>query len=57
MIAQMKGAKGATLVEVMKTTGWQPHMVGRFVGLQGKKGCEKIESSKSEDGQRTYRIK
>jgi len=57
VIALMKRAKGATLAEIMKTTGWQPHTVRGFVSILGKKGGEKIESSKSADGERTYKIK
>jgi len=57
VIALMKRAKGATLAEIMKATGWQPHTVRGFVSILGSKGGEKIESSKSADGERTYKIK
>jgi len=57
VIAMMKRAKGATLAEIMKATGWQPHTVRGFVSILGKKGSEKIESSKTADGERTYKIK
>ena len=43
----MKRAKGATLPEIMKATGWQPHTVRGFVSILGGKGGEKIESSKN----------
>jgi len=56
VIAMMKRAKGATLVEIMETTGWQPHTVRGFVSLLGSKGGEKIESSKNAAGERSYRI-
>ena len=56
VIAMLKRAKGATLAEIMKETGWQPHTVRGFVTILGKKGEEKIESSKSADGERTYKI-
>jgi len=56
VIAMMKRAKGATLAEIMKATGWQPHTVRGFVSLLGSKGGEKIESSKSTAGERSYRI-
>ena len=56
VIEMMKRAKGATLPEIMKATGWQPHTVRGFVGILGSKGGEKIESSKNAAGERTYRI-
>ena len=52
----MKRAKGATLAEIMKATGWQAHTVRGFVSILGSKGGEKIESSKNEAGERTYHI-
>jgi hypothetical protein len=55
VIAMMKRAKGATLAEIMKETGWQAHTVRGFVSILGKNG-EKIESSKSDAGERTYKI-
>jgi hypothetical protein len=56
VIALMKRAKGATLPEIMKATGWQPHTVRGFVSILGSKGGEKIESSKNAAGERTYKI-
>jgi len=56
VIALMKRAKGATLTEIMKAAGWQAHTVRGFLSILGKKGGEKIESSKSADGERTYKI-
>ena len=56
VIALMNRAKGATLAEIMKATGWQPHTVRGFVSILGKKGGEKIESLKNTEGERTYRI-
>jgi hypothetical protein len=56
VIAMMKRAKGMTLAEIMTATGWQPHTVRGFVSILGSKGGEKIESSKSADGERTYKI-
>jgi hypothetical protein len=56
VIAMMKRAKGATLAEIMATTGWQAHTVRGFVSILGSKGGEKIESSKSAAGERTYKI-
>ena len=57
VIAMMKRAKGATLAEIMKETGWQAHTVRGFVSILGSKGGEKIESSKNAEGNRTYKIK
>jgi hypothetical protein len=56
VIALMKRAKGATLAEIMRATGWQPHTVRGFVSILGSKGGEKIESSKNAAGERTYKI-
>ena len=57
VIALMKRAKGATLAEIMAATKWQPHTVRGFVSILGSKGGENIESFKSADGERTYKIK
>jgi hypothetical protein len=56
VIALMERAKGATLPEIRKATGWQPHTVRGFVSILGSKGGEKIESSKNAAGERTYKI-
>jgi len=56
VITMMKRAKGATLPEIMKATGWQAHTVRGFVSILGSKGGEKIESSKNAAGERTYKI-
>ena len=56
VIAMMKRAKGATLPEIMKATGWQAHTVRGFVSILGSKGEEKIESSENAAGERTYKI-
>ena len=52
----MKRAKGASLAEIMKATGWPPHTVRGFVSILGSKGGEKIESLKSAESERVYRI-
>ena len=57
VIILMKRAKGATLAEIMKATGWQAHTVRGFISILGKKGGEKIESSRSADGERIYKTK
>ena len=51
----MNRAKGATLAEIIEATGWQAHTVRGFVSILGSKGGEKVESSKSASGERTYR--
>ena len=53
----MKRGKGARLAEIMKATGWQAHTVRGFVSILGSNGGEKIESSKSANDERTYKIK
>jgi hypothetical protein len=55
VIALMKRPKGATLAEIMKATGWQPHTVRGFVSILGSKGGEKVESARN-DTERIYRI-
>jgi hypothetical protein len=56
VIAMMRRAKGATLPEIVKATGWQKHTVRGFVSILASKGGEKIESSKNAAGERTYKI-
>ena len=49
--------EGATLADLTKATGWQPHSVRGFLSAQvGKKLGLKLKSSKREDGQRVYQI-
>jgi len=48
-------AKGATLAEIMKETGWQAHSVRGFLSTAAKKHGLTIDSHKSEDGQRVYK--
>jgi hypothetical protein len=56
-ILEMIGrAKGATLAEIMKATDWQAHSVRGFISTAAKKHNVKIESSKSEAGDRVYKI-
>src|SRR5713226_5263503 len=48
---------GATLKELMKATGWQPHSVRGFIsGTLGKKMGLAVASAKGEDGERSYSI-
>ena len=48
--------KGATLAEIMKATEWQAHSVRGFLSTAAKHGI-KIESTKTETGDRVYSIK
>jgi hypothetical protein len=56
VIAMMKRAKGVTLAEIVEATGWQKHTVRGFVSILGRKGGQKVESSKNTAGERSYRI-
>jgi hypothetical protein len=49
-------SKGATLAEIMTATGWQAHSVRGFVSTATKKHQLKIESSKTEAGDRVYKM-
>jgi len=49
-------AKGASLAEIMKATDWQAHSVRGFISTASKKHGVKIESSKSESGDRVYHL-
>ena len=56
-ILEMIGrAKGATLGELMKTTGWKAHSVRGFISVARKKHRKKIESSKNEAGDCFYKV-
>jgi len=55
-IAMMRRKDGATLKEMMAAFGWQAHTTRGFVSILGSKGGYKIESSKSEAGDRVYKI-
>ena len=53
----LKRPGGVTLKELMKATGWQPHSVRGFLsGTIGKKMGTPVESFKSGDGERSYRL-
>ena len=54
----LKQPGGATLKELMKATGWQPHSVRGFLsGTVGKKMGLAVTSTKGENGERSYSIK
>ena len=53
----MRRKDGATLSEIAKATDWQNHSIRGFVsGHVIKKLGLKVESTKSDAGERTYRI-
>ena len=56
ILALIGRSQGATLGEIRKTTGWQAHSVRGFLSTAAKKHSLQIESSKTEAGDRVYRI-
>ena len=53
----LKRPAGATLDQIIKATGWQPHTVrGFFAGALKKRLGIEVTSEKREDGTRLYRI-
>src|SRR6202790_1063207 len=64
--AESKGAKileligrpkGASLAEIVKATDWQKHSIRGFLSTAAKKHGLKIESTKTESGDRVYQTK
>jgi hypothetical protein len=54
----LKRPGGASLKELMKTTGWQPHSVRGFLsGTIGKRMGLPLTSTKGEGEERTYSLK
>src|SRR5713226_8063509 len=49
--------KGATLAEIGKATDWQKHSIRGFLSTAAKKHGLKIDSTKTETGDRVYQIK
>src|SRR5579864_2861738 len=47
--------KGATLPEIKKEVAWQAHSVRGYLSTAAKKHSIKIESTKNDAGERTYR--
>jgi hypothetical protein len=57
ILGLLKRPGGATLKELLKATGWQPHSVRGFLsGAVGKKMKTPVESFKNSDGERAYQI-
>jgi hypothetical protein len=53
----LKRPNGATMKELMKTTGWQPHSLRGFLfGTVGKKLRLAVTSTKGVDGERSYSL-
>jgi hypothetical protein len=56
ILALISRPKGATLAEIVKATDWQAHSVRGFISTAAKKHKLKIESAKTEAGDRVYTI-
>jgi hypothetical protein len=57
ILALLQQAKGATLDEIMRATGWQAHSVRGFIsGNLGKRMGLKVNSTRRSGGERSYRI-
>ncbi len=57
LVALLQREDGATVPEMMEATGWQAHSVrGAMAGALKKKLKLNIASSKTEGGERRYRI-
>jgi hypothetical protein len=57
ILTLLKQAKGATLDEIMRATGWQAHSVRGFIsGNLGKRMGLKVNSTRRSGGERSYRI-
>ena len=57
IVELLRRKEGATLGDLTKATGWQPHSVRGFLSAQvSKKLGLKLASTKREDGQRVYQI-
>ena len=57
LIALLRSAPGATIVQMTKLTGWQPHSVrGTISGVLRKKLGLAVSCTAGESGVRVYRI-
>jgi hypothetical protein len=53
----LRRPEGATIAQLVKATGWQPHTVrGAMAGALKKRLGIEIKSEKPEDGERVYRV-
>ena len=57
ILALIGRPKGATLAEIQKAMDWQAHSVRGFLSTVAKKQGLKIESTKTDAGDRVYSIK
>jgi hypothetical protein len=57
ILALIGRPKGATLAEIVKATDWQKHSIRGFLSTAAKKHGLKIESTKTEAGDRVYQIR
>ena len=58
VLDMLKRPEGATLQEIMSVTGWMAHSVRGFLsGALGKKMGLTVESFRTPDGARSYRLK
>jgi len=58
ILEMLKRPDGATVKELLKATGWQPHSLRGFLsGTVGKKMGLTVTSTKGEDGERSYSVK
>ena len=57
VLDMLRRPEGATLADIQSATGWQAHSVRGFIsGSLSKKMGIKVESFKSETGERAYRV-
>lgn len=57
LVVALRRPQGATSLQLMLTTGWQPHTVrGAISGMLRKKLGLNVVSSKALEGERVYRI-
>jgi hypothetical protein len=57
VIEMLKRPEGATIQQLMDSTGWMAHTIrGTFAGALKKKLGLNLTSDKTQDGERIYRI-